>query len=184
MTPFSRRALIAGASASALSACAGGTRQPGRFKIDQEVTLTLSAMQTELPFTADLVQRAAGLLVMPRVSKAGFLVGGTYGEGSLLIDNAPVDYYSVVAASFGLQAGVQQYSSCLFFMSKDRLKQFRGRAGWTLGADLEYTLLDQAGAAGIDTDTLASEVYALVFNQAGLLVGASIEGSKYSRIVR
>ena len=181
---WTRRGFLMGGVAGVTAACAGGTRSNARFKIDNSVQSALGQMQSELPFTQQLVQNAAGMLVMPRVTKAGLIFGGAYGEGSLLVGSAPVDYYSVAAASWGLQAGAQQYSSVLFFMDSEHLAKFRGRNGWTLGADIEYTLLDNAGAAGIDNNTIDDAVYAVVFNQAGVLVGVSIEGSKYTRIVR
>lgn len=184
MQQMTRRGVMLGASAVALAGCANGVNSNGRDKIDAQVSRAMADMQAEFPFTSDLVNRAAGVLMMPLVTKAGLILGGAYGEGALMIGNAPVDYYSVAAASYGLQAGAQQYSSALFFMDSEHLAKFRARSGWTLGADIEYTVLDDAGAAGIDTNNIAEEVYALVFGQAGILVGASIEGSKYTRIIR
>jgi lipid-binding SYLF domain-containing protein len=173
-----------GATAGGLSACANGTSSDARYRIDNRVNSAMARMQSELPFTTKLVNNAAGILMMPLVTKAGLIVGGAYGEGSLLIGQAPVDYYSVAAASWGLQAGGQQYSSALFFMDEAHLLKFRSRSGWTLGADVEYTLIDQAGSASMDTNNIDDAVYAVVFNQGGLLLGISIEGSKYTRIVR
>lgn len=182
---LSRRGFILSAGAGMTAACSGGTSSGARYKIDNNVAQTIKGMKSELPFTADIAERAAGMLVMPTISKAGFGFGGSYGEGALVIGGASVDYYNLIAASFGFQAGAQQFSSVLFFMDGDHLRGFRERSGWTLGADLEYTLLDSgSGAAGIDSNTTPRAVYAIVFNQAGLLVGASIEGSKYSRVVR
>ncbi|WP_188671384.1 lipid-binding SYLF domain-containing protein [Neptunicoccus cionae] len=183
MTGWSRRTFLMGATAGGLSACSGGTRSDARFKIDDDVSAAVRQMQTELPFTRSLMANAAGVLMMPTVTKAGLIVGGAYGKGSLLIGQAPVDYYEVFAASYGLQAGAQQYSSALFFMDSDHLRKFRERPGWTLGADVEYTLIDNAGAAGVDNNTIDDAVYAVVFNQAGILLGISIEGSKYNRII-
>jgi len=121
---------------------------------------------------------------MPRVRRAGLGFGAAYGEGALLIGGAPVEYYSVAAASFGLQIGIQQYASAIFFTTEDRLSKFRRRDGWTVGADLEYTAWDQGEAADIDSNTYKEETYGVVFSQEGLHVGATLEGSKYSRISR
>ncbi|MCP5088441.1 MAG: twin-arginine translocation pathway signal sequence domain protein [Rhodobacteraceae bacterium] len=184
MNNWTRRGFILSAGAGLTTACAGGTESTARDRIDRDVDLALQQMQAELPFTSELVNSAAGMLVMPKVTKAGLIIGGTYGEGSLMIGNAPVDYYSVAGASYGLQAGAQQYSSVLFFMDSAHLQKFRARNGWTLGADVEYTIVDNSGAAGIDNNTIKDAVYAVIFNQAGLLAGISVEGSKYSRIVR
>ncbi len=182
---WSRRGFILSAGAGMTAACSGGTKNRARDRIDSNVANAVRDMKILHPFTVNLADNAAGMLVMPKIRKAGFGLGGSYGEGSLLIGGATVDYYNLIAASFGFQAGAQQFSSVLFFMDSDHLREFRERDGWTLGADLEFTLLDSAaGAAGIDNNTYPDAVYAIVFNQAGLLVGASLEGAKYSRIVR
>ena len=182
---WTRRGFILSAGAGMTAACSGGTKNRARDRIDNNVASAVRDMKILHPFTVDLANNAAGMLVMPKIRKAGFGLGGSYGEGSLLIGGAPVDYYNLIAASFGFQAGAQQFSSVLFFMDSNHLREFRERDGWTLGADLEFTLLDNAaGAAGIDNNTYPDAVYAIVFNQGGLMVGASLEGAKYSRIVR
>ena len=183
MDSMTRRSLLI-----ATGACATAAATPSfarsRASIDAAVRAKIEEMQSQLPFTQTLVEHAAGMLVIPRITKAGLMVGGAYGEGALVIGNAPVDYYSVAAASFGFQIGLQQMASVLFFMSSDRLTQFRQRDGWTLGADLEYAVIEKGETAAIDTNTYKDDVFAVVFGQKGLLAGASIEGSKYSRIVR
>lgn len=184
MIEVSRRGLMLGASAAVLAGCDNSVRSNGAGRIDAQVAKARNVMFRDLPFTRNLANNAAGLLIMPLVTKAGLIVGGAYGEGALQIGEATVDYYSVAAASYGLQAGAQQYSSALFFMDANQLAKFRGRPGWTLGADIEYTVLDDAGAAGIDSNDISEEVYAVVFGQAGILLGVSIEGSKYTRILR
>lgn len=185
MQTLSRRGFILSAGAGMTAACSGGTKNRARDRINSNVSRAVQDMQSQHPFTVDLANNAAGMLVMPKIRKAGFGLGGSYGEGALLIGGATVDYYNLIAASFGFQAGAQQFASVLFFMDSDHLRKFRERDGWTLGADLEFTLLDSAaGAAGIDNNTYPDAVYAIVFNQAGLMAGVSLEGAKYSRIVR
>ena len=141
MDNWTRRGFIATAGSASLSACTGTASKEGA-NIDRRVRRALNEMSDALPFTDGLRARAAGMLIMPTVAKGGVIYGGTYGEGSLLIGNAPVDYYSVAGASFGLQIGIQKLSTVLFFMTTDRLRKFRERNGWTLGADLQYTLLE------------------------------------------
>ncbi|MBE9477577.1 MAG: twin-arginine translocation pathway signal [Proteobacteria bacterium] len=184
MTNWTRRGFIVTAGASLTSACSGGTESNARFKIDSSVEAALRQMQAEVPFTTSLVDNAAGMLVMPKITKGSFIFGGSYGEGSLLVGNAPVDYYNTVAGSWGLQAGVSQVAQVLFFMDQNALQKFRSKSGWTLGADLEYTLIDKADSASMDTNTVRNGVYSVVFDQSGVLVGISLEGSKYNRVIR
>ncbi|MAD94896.1 MAG: twin-arginine translocation pathway signal [Rhodobacteraceae bacterium] len=184
MNIWNRRAFLGSVAAGSLSACTGGTDNVAQISIDDKVADAVQQMQNELPFIKNLLDNAAGVLIVPTVTKASFILGGSYGEGALLIGEAPVAYYSVVAASYGIQAGGHQYSSALFFMDSEHLAKFRGGEGWTLGTDLEFTVLDDSLAAGIDNNTIDEAVYAVLFNQAGILVGVSVEGSKYTPIER
>ena len=184
MNVWNRRAFLSSVAAGSLSACTGGINNTAQITIDDKVADAVQQMQSEFPFTKNLLDNSAGVLVVPTVTKASLILGGSYGEGSLLIGNAPVAYYSVAAASYGLQAGGHQYSSALFFMDTEHLAKFRDGEGWTLGTDLEFTVLDDSMAASIDNNTIDEAVYAVLFNQAGILIGVSVEGSKYTLIER
>ncbi len=95
-----------------------------------------------------------------------------------------VDYYSAANASFGLQIGAQQYSHVLFFMTQEALQDFRTSSGWAAGAGVTYALNDQGQTLATDTNALTSPVVAVIFGQAGLIAGATLEGTKYTRILR
>jgi lipid-binding SYLF domain-containing protein len=194
MTITRRRAL--GALAATIAATAA-TALPGQSAraaeaavIDARVNLALGRLWSEVPSARDLSIRAKGMLVMPDVIKAGFIIGGAYGEGALRL-NDPVEgyekiggYYSVAAASVGLQIGVQSTSHVLFFMTDEALARFRRSDGWEVGLDAEVTFPEAGLNAGIDSTTLKSPVVAVVFAEDGLLVGASLAGAKYSPLQR
>tara|TARA_R110002096_G_scaffold97354_4_gene217057 strand:+ start:64050 stop:64607 length:558 start_codon:yes stop_codon:yes gene_type:complete len=185
MSHTTRRQFIAATSAGLIgTATAFPAIAASRRKIDRRIENAISNLQNKAPNVAQLLDTSAGVLLMPRVRRAGLGFGAAYGEGALLIGQAPVEYYSVAAASFGLQIGIQQYSSALFFTNEDRLAKFRRQDGWTVGADLEYTAWDIGDSADIDTNTISDEIYGVVFGQEGLHIGATLEGSKYSRISR
>ena len=86
-------------------------------------------------------------------------------------------------ANVGFQVGAQQYAHALFFMTPDALQAFRTSHGWSVGADAEYALVDQGGNLSAETLTTLEPVVAFVFAQAGLIAGATLEGSKYRRII-
>ena len=73
--------------------------------------------------------------MFPNVYKAGFGIGGEYGEGALRIGGKTVDYYSTVAGSFGFQLGAQKKTLILVFMQKGVLNSFRESDGWKAGVD-------------------------------------------------
>ena len=183
MITWTRRTFLVGAGTT-LAACGGGIGNSRGARIDYRVELALQQMYDEIPGARDLADRAAGMLVMPTVTKAGFGWGGAYGEGALLIGGAPVDYYSIAQGSYGFQLGLQQYAHTLFFMNDKSLSDFRSSAGWQIGADAEYVFRDQGDTVSVDTTELRSPVIAVIYGRAGLIVGATLEGTKYSRIIR
>lgn len=184
MTGTSRRAILTGAAASlALAACGNGIGGDGAARLDARVAATQTYLAANYPGTNELAQKSVGQLVMPLVTEAGFGVGGSYGRGALIIDGVTVDYYSATQASFGLQIGAQQYAHVLYFMTPEALREFRTSSGWAAGADVEYAVNDRGGNISAETTTILAPVIAVVFGQAGLLAGASVEGTKYTRII-
>ncbi|MDF0594920.1 lipid-binding SYLF domain-containing protein [Psychromarinibacter halotolerans] len=184
MTIPSRRGFIAGlGSAGFLAACGNGVGSNGAQMIDARVDQTLNFLYSKYPQTTDLRDKSVGMLVMPLVTKAGFGLGGSYGRGALRVNNATVDYYSAAAGTIGLQIGAQQYSHVLFFMTTEALENFRRSPGWSAGADVEYTLNQNGENLSADTTTAMLPIIAVIFGQAGLIAGATLKGTKYTRII-
>ncbi|KIN60981.1 Twin-arginine translocation pathway signal sequence domain protein [Sulfitobacter noctilucae] len=182
---YSRRGFTLGAMAAgtALAACGNGVGGRGSQLIDARVRATLNEMYNSYPNTVQLAQKSNGMLVMPLVTEAGLGLGGAYGRGALLIDDITVDYYSVVKGSGGLQIGAQQYAHVLFFMTEDALMSFRRSPGWAAGANLEYVISDRGDSVEAETTTALAPVLAAVFGRAGLRIGATLDGTKYTRII-
>lgn len=167
----------------ALAGCSNAVGSQGGAAIDARVDETLRYLYETYPGTRALGQNAAGILVMPLVTEAGLWFGGSYGRGALRVGGVTVDYYSAASASFGLQVGAQQYAHVLFFMTRDALQEFRTSPGWAAGADVRYAVNDRGEMLTTGTTTTLYPVIAVVFGQAGLIAGASVEGTKYSRII-
>ena len=68
-------------------------------------------------------------------------------------------------------------------MTEESLMDFRQSSGWAAGADMEYALNDQGENIRAETTTSLAPVIAVVFGQAGFRVGATLEGTKYTRIL-
>jgi lipid-binding SYLF domain-containing protein len=185
MQGISRRGfIIMGAGAGlGLAGCSNAIGTDGAARIDQRVDATRDFLLSRYPGTQELSQQAAGVLWMPVITEAGFGFGGSYGRGALRINDVTVDYYSAAQATFGLQIGAQQYAHALFFMTSQALQEFRTSPGWAVGANAKYALNDQGETVLADTTTVLTPVVAFVFGQAGMIVGATLEGTKYTRII-
>ncbi|MEL6522230.1 MAG: YSC84-related protein [Pseudomonadota bacterium] len=182
---FTRRGFLlsAGATATLAAGCGNGVGSDGGPRIDQRVDATRNFLFSRYPETQSLAEKASGILYMPLITKAGFGVGGSYGRGALRINDVTVDYYQAAQATVGLQIGAQQFAHALFFITPAALQAFRTSPGWSVGADAEYALNDRGGNLSAETLTATSPVVALVFGQAGLILGATLEGTKYTRII-
>lgn len=177
-----RRGFVIGAAAFA-AACDNSVGSQGADTIDRRVSTTVDYMYKTFPETRRLRDSSFGMLVMPLVGEAGFMVGGSYGEGALVVDGATLDYYSATQGTIGFQIGAQQYAYVLFFMTPEALKRFRTSPGWAAGAAAEFTGGDLSGALSADTAT-QNAVVAFLFAQQGLMIGATVDGTKYTRILR
>ncbi len=129
-----------------------------------------------------LGSKAKAVLVFPSVVKAGFMFGGQIGEGVLLANGRPVGYYNSVAASYGLQAGVQVFGYALFFMNDSALSYLDRSDGWELGVGPSIVVVDAGVGKSLTSTTITQDVYAFIFDQKGLMAGLGIQGSKITRI--
>ena len=150
MDHISRRAVLAGAGASALvlAGCANGVGSNGSQQIDARVAATRDYLFSRYPGTRDLATRANGVLYMPLITEAGLFYGGAYGRGALRIRDVTVDYYSSTRATVGFQIGAQQYAHALFFMTDAALQEFRRASGWAASADIRYATPQDGGSIG------------------------------------
>lgn len=181
---MTRRSLLgAGAAALALAACSNAVGTNGQAQLDARVDATHQYLMQNYPSAAPLVQNARGVLYMPLMTEAALGVGGAYGQGALRIGGATVDYYSAAQATIGFQAGAQQYAHVLIFQSEDALAAFRAAPGWVAGAEAYYAIPSGGMAVGADTISAQHPVVAVIFGQSGLMAGAAIEGTKYTRVI-
>ncbi|MEM1161247.1 MAG: YSC84-related protein [Pseudomonadota bacterium] len=190
---LTRRAFTGTALCAGLTATAAATQARAETAaiINTRVNLALEQMWSQVPQSRQIATRARAALVMPDVVKAGLILGGSYGEGALLMNDAAqgyqapaTGYYSVAAASIGFQAGVQTTNHVLFFMTDEAVTGFRRADGWEVGADAEVTFPEAGLNLSVDSALFEKPVIGYVFGQDGFLVGASLEGAKYSPIVR
>ena len=109
--------------------------------IDANVDAALARFASEVEGAQGYLDSAKGVLVLPKVIKAGLIIAGEFGEGALRVDGKTVDYYNTTAGSFGLQAGGQEKSIYVLFMTEDALQKFRDSSGWEAGVDGAITLI-------------------------------------------
>jgi lipid-binding SYLF domain-containing protein len=150
--------------------------------INRDATAALTNLYKNNPGAKSLGDKAVALLVFPSIVKGGFIVAGLYGDGALRKRGKVVAYYRSLAASYGFQAGIQNYGYVLFFMDDASVKYLENSDGWELGTGPSLVVLDTGFGKNLSTTTLQKGVYAFIFDQKGLMGGFGIQGSKITKI--
>ncbi|MFC3194618.1 YSC84-related protein [Marinicella sediminis] len=160
----------------------------GLAKSAQEINIladaTLERFAEEITGGQRFLNEAAAVLVFPQVLKAGFGIGGEYGEGVLRQGGQNVAYYSTAAASIGFQAGAQSKAVVVVFMNQQALTDFRGKKGWKAGVDGSVAVIKWGVGEDINTLDIKDPVVGFVFSNKGLMFNLTLEGSKFTEISR
>ena len=153
-----------------------------RHVID-EATIAVERVRGEHRPTAQmtaLLQKTRGVLVIPAYYKAGFILGGSYGDGVLLkrkVDGTFGDpaFYRMTSGSIGLQAGMQS-AAILFMILTDKGMQAVLDDEFKIGANVGISIgAVGAGAEAATTTNVGNDIVAYSLN-AGLFAGGSFEG--------
>jgi lipid-binding SYLF domain-containing protein len=153
-------------------------------EIDMQANETLKEFKKTVKGSQSLLAEAKGVLIFPSVVKAGVGIGGEYGEGVLRVNGKSVQYYSTASASIGFQFGLQQKSIVILFLTEKALKSFQEKNGWEVGVDGSIALVKTGINADISTTTLNRPVVGFIFGTKGLMYNLTLEGSKFTKIVR
>jgi len=151
-------------------------------EIDRNATEALETLYANTPGARDLAVQAKSILVFPNIVKGGFIIAGQYGDGALRKGGKTVGYYRSIAASYGLQAGVQSFGYVLLFMDDASLAYLDKSDGWEIGTGPSVVVLDKGVGKSLTSRTLQKGVYAFIFGQKGLMAGIGLQGSKITKI--
>lgn len=179
---FTRRSALAAALAAAsLFGPLAGAAHASAAQLTLDGQRALDKLYAESPRARFLSRNARAVLIFPSIIKGGFVFGAQTGNGVLLMHGRPAGYYNISAASFGLQAGGQAFSSAMFFMNDRALAYLHRSGGFALGSAPNIVVVDRGAAADATTTTLTQDVYVFPFAQKGLMAGIDIHGSKITQ---
>ncbi|MDH4400687.1 MAG: lipid-binding SYLF domain-containing protein [Burkholderiaceae bacterium] len=173
--------LVSAVAALCLSTVA---RAEDRASLERHSQEALNSLIAQNASARDLSKRAVAVLVFPDVKKAGLIVGGQFGEGVLWRGGKAAAYYNTGGASYGFQAGVQEYGYAMFFMTESALKSLDSTQGFEVGVGPSIVVIDQGKGVTHTTTTMQDDIYAFIFNQKGLMAGIGIQGNKITKITK
>ena len=168
-------ALIAGAASQAAEV----RRDP---IIDADADAALRKLYAENPDAAALSERAAALLVFPRVGRIGFGLGAESGYGVLRVGGAVDGYYKTFSISVGAQGGFQTYGYVILFMTEEALEAFRASDGYELGANGSIAVATAGATADTEPSRMKADTLGYIFDETGLMVSATIKAATITRV--
>ena len=185
MRGFITRCVLKGMNAIvvgvALACVAGSAGAESAAELEREAIVALEHLYATTPSAKALGDEAVGILVFPKIGKAGFIFAAEFGVGALRKSGATAGYYNIAEVSAGYQAGVEKFSYALFFMTEKALAYLDKSGGFELGAGPTLTVVDEGFAKTITTTTARSDVYAFAYAAKGLMGGMGLKGSKITR---
>jgi lipid-binding SYLF domain-containing protein len=173
--------LPAGAQGEQASAGPPAAKAPATA-LARDSRAALNRLYAQSSTAKTLGEQASAVLVFPNIRKAGFVVGGQHGEGTLFKGGKPSGYYSTTGLSYGLQAGAQKFGYAMFFMNEAALGALDKADGFEVGVGPSLVVVDQGMAKNVTTTTMKDDIYAFVFGQKGLMAGVGLQGNKVRRI--
>jgi len=149
---------------------------------DAAQTLERFRRHKDLKEFATLLPEARAVIVLPQVIKAGFLAGGQIGNGIMVARTkegtwSGPSFHTLVAASFGVQLGIQDTAVVMIVRSDPALRAILEHQG-KLGADIGATV----GFAGVGyqaatTTNLGADVLAFGNANMGAYLGGALDGA-------
>ena len=151
-------------------------------EIDASIESALDRFAIEIQGAQTYLDGARGILVIPKMIKAGLVLGMEYGEGALVVDNIKVQYYRAFSGSLGLQLGVGSKDLVILFYDDEAMDDFLYSSGWQVWVDGSVALLDMGAGGSLDTTEAQDPIVGFVFGHKGLIAGLSLEGTKFTKI--
>jgi lipid-binding SYLF domain-containing protein len=144
--------------------------------------LTIGDVRKDKAFgdAPELLRRARAVLIVPRLYKGGFFVGGEGGDGVLMARvpqgwSQPA-FYAIGSASFGLQIGLEQSEVVMFIMSQRALEAVL-RNQFKIGANAGLAVVSLGSSVGAATTSAAGADIVIWASSSGAYAGISLDGS-------
>lgn len=155
------------------------TKEETKVKDATAVLVAFSEMKETIP--SELLQVTQGIIIVPKLINAGFVVGGKRGKGIAMVKKSdgswsnPV-FVTITGGSVGAQIGVQSVDLVLVFKSSKSLTEIKN-SSFTLGGDLSVAAGPVGRSSTASTDyKLEAEVYSYSRSK-GLFAGITLNGA-------
>ena len=152
-------------------------------KVDEAATVVKTFMTAEDKGAPQwLLKKARAVVIAPNMVKAGFVVGGTYGRGMILVKKAdgswsPPSFIRLIGGDVGFQIGAQSVDLLLVAMSERGLQGIlKNQVKFGADASVAAGPVGRTTSASVTGASFKADVYSYS-RSAGAFAGATIGGS-------
>jgi lipid-binding SYLF domain-containing protein len=171
------------AAAAALALCtqpAAAVTEQEKHVVMAEKTLSNFLRDPNMGWLQENLHRVKGLILVPKVVKAGFIFGGSGGRAVHVARNASgrwvgPAFYTLATASVGFQAGLEVSEVAILVMT-DRGANSLLATNFKLGGDASIA----AGPVGVGTKASIPEDFVAFSRSKGLYGGLNLDGTAVS----
>jgi lipid-binding SYLF domain-containing protein len=152
-------------------------------KLETEAQATLAKFQADTKGSEEVLANAKGILVCPKITKGGFIIGIESGD-CVLTKGAPKPiYYGTSALKGGLLAGISWYSMILVLNTDEAVAKFtKGEREWEMGVDASVAVAKVGAGGALDTTNLKKDIVSFIFGEKGLMGDVSFSGSRFKKL--
>lgn len=152
-------------------------------ELDAEATATLAEFKANTKGAEEVFAAAKGILVCPKITKAGLGFGAEGGQCVLTDGSDDKLYYGTFGVKGGFIAGIQSHSMILALNTDKALAQFTsGDREWELGIDASVAVAEIGAGGDLDTSNLKRDIVSFIFGQKGLMADVSWKGSRFKKL--
>lgn len=144
-------------------------------ELENESKEAMNSMIEQAPKLQSFYDKAYGYVIFPKITKAGLAIGGAGGKGIVYKNKEIIGSAKLKQASFGLQAGGQQYSEVIFFENKESLDRFTN-GNLKFGAQASAVAITDGASVDV---AYQNGVAVFTHVKGGLMFEASIGGQHF-----
>ncbi|MEA1889124.1 MAG: lipid-binding SYLF domain-containing protein [Pseudomonadota bacterium] len=159
------------------------------FTAGEAAELTAEAKATLEKFKADtkgsegVFSKAKGILVCPKIRKAGLGIGVERGKCVLAMGAEGNLYYQTSSLKAGAIIGAASHSMILVLNTDETLAKFTsGTREWEFGIDASVAVAKVGVGGELDTTNLKKDIVSFIFGEKGLIGDLSWEGSNFKKL--
>ncbi|MCC7485029.1 MAG: hypothetical protein IT529_08540 [Burkholderiales bacterium] len=178
MLAFQIAAVLACAAAPAMTSAQQGAMSPAEYRklLGKETQDTIARYRKIDAGIERFFKDSAGYVVFPRIGKMGFIIVGGQGEGEVYDKGKLTGTASVVVATIGLSAGIQDFSQIIFFQNQAALDRFKQNK-FEFTANASAVILAQGAAKAAN---YREGVVVFAHSNSGAMADLSVGTQKFS----